>query len=244
MDNIYTDEEIERCTIRNRREIIFLLRGLIKRGERISVLFQEGKQSFLTVVLDVSDKNDQLYFDVSGSNEINQLFLKAEQCTFATFVEGIRIQFSVAKSKEMTLHGERVFAAALPGSMLRLQRREFYRLHLPTIKPFTCRIRRGTPEETLLPLHDVSVGGIGLRSSRLPDYEQLEKLDNCWIDLHEGGMINVTLEVRYISEITSHAGRPHWHLGCKFVNLSPLNETLIQRFMGRVEAEIRALSAG
>jgi hypothetical protein len=33
-------------------------------------------------------------------------------------------------------------------------------------------------------------------------------------------------------------------MGCRFINLTPLNETLIQRFMARTEAERKALSAG
>jgi c-di-GMP-binding flagellar brake protein YcgR len=244
MDNTYTDEEIERCTLSNRREIVFLLRGLIKRGDRVSVIFQEGRQSFLTVLIDVSAEDGFLYFDVSGSPEINQAFLKAEHSTFTTVVEGIRIQFSTKKCRETTLRGERVFAASLPQSMLRLQRREFFRLQLPTVKPFVCRIRRGTPGEKTLPIHDISVGGIGIVSPHPLDYEQMELLENSWVDLAETGVLAVTLEVRYISEIANRTGRPHWHLGCKFVALSPLNETIIQRFMAKIEAERRALSAG
>lgn len=244
METTYSDEEIERCTLRNPREIIFLLRDLVKRGERISVLFQEGRQSFLTVLIDVSEEKKQLYFDIGGSDETNRAFLKAEQCTFNTFVESIRIQFSVQQCREMTLRGERVFAAPLPKSILRLQRREFFRLQLPTTKPFNCRIRRGTPQEENHPLYDISVGGIGIHSAKPIDFTQLEILENCWIDLHDKAMLNVTLEVRYVNALESRTGKPLWHLGCKFINLSPLNETLIQRFMARIEAERRALSAG
>ena len=243
-NNTYSEEELERCTLRNRREIVFLLRSLIKRNERLSVLFQEGRQSFLTVLIDLSEGHDQLYFDVGGSNEINQLFLKSEQSTFTTFVDGIRVQFQVTKSHEMTLRGERVFAVPLPKSILRLQRREVFRLQLPTTKPYTCRIRRGTPEETLLPLHDISVGGIGVLSTKPLDYQPLEKLESCWIDLHESGILNVALEVRYVNPLESRTGKALWHLGCKFIDLTPLHETLIQRFMAKIEAERRALSAG
>ena len=55
-------------------------------------------------------------------------------------------------------------------------------------------------------------------------------------------MLQVTLEVRYLRPIESRTGKPLWHLGCRFVNLSPLNETLIQRFMARLEAEHKALA--
>ena len=74
-------------------------------------------------------------------------------------------------------------------------------------------------------------------------YAQLEKLENCWIDLRESGMIHCALEVRYINAMASRTGKSLWHLGCKFITLSPSDETLIQRFMARIEAERRALAA-
>jgi len=57
-------------------------------------------------------------------------------------------------------------------------------------------------------------------------------------------MIRCTLEIRYINAMESRTGKRLWHMGCKFVNLPPADETMIQRFMGRIEAERRSLAAG
>ena len=243
METNYSDEEIERCTLTNPHEIVFQIKSLVKRGDRISVIFQEGRQSFLTILLDVSAKDGLFYFDIGGSNEINQAFLKAESCTFSTFIEGVRIQFPAKKCHEAKWGGDLVFAAPIPTRMLRLQRRELFRLQLPSTKPFTCRMRRGSPHEEQLPLHDISVGGLGILSTAPLDYTQLEKLDNCWLDLRESGMIRCVLEVRYINAMESRTGKPLWHMGCKFINLPASDETLIQRFMAKIEAERRALTA-
>ena len=244
MENNYSDADIERCTLTNPHEIIFLIRNLIKRGDRMSVIFQEGRQSFLTILLDVSPITGLVYFDIGGSNEINQAFLKATTCSFSTFVDGIRIQFSAKKCLQAQLAGAPVFAVPIPASLLRLQRREVFRLQLPTTKPYTCRVRRGSPKEQLMPLHDISVGGIGIHSTNPLDYVQTDKLENCWIDLRESGMISTALEVRYVISQESRTGKPLWRMGCRFVDLPPSDETLIQRFMARIEAERRALSAG
>ncbi|HJV92976.1 MAG TPA: flagellar brake protein [Azonexus sp.] len=243
MNNTYTDEEIERCTLRGVREIAFQLRGLIKQGERISVTFDGGQQSFLTVLIDVSEDNAHLYFDVGGSDEINRAYLRADHCVFTSVVNGIRIQFSAPQGREAKLRGERVFAAPVPKSLLRLQRRDVFRLQLPSAKPYICRIRRGTPEEKELPLHDISIGGIGILSYEKLEFEPLEVLENCWIDLRDSGALALALEVRYINPLESRTGKQLWHMGCRFLKLSALNETLIQRFMGRLEAERRAMQA-
>ncbi len=244
MENNYSEEEIEHCTLTNPHEIVFQLKSLIKRGDRVSVIFQEGRQSFLTILLEVSSREGLFYFDIGGSSEINQAFLKVENCIFTTYIEGIRIQFAGKHCRETKLRGEPVFAAQIPRSMLRLQRRELFRLQLPSTKPFTCRVCRGSPQEALLTLHDISVGGVGILSKTPLDYAQLERLDNCWLDLRESGMIHCALEVRYINAMEGRTGKPLWHMGCKFINQPPSDETLIQRFMARIEAERRVLAAG
>ena len=243
MNNAYTDDDLRRCTLSGRREILFQLRSLIRQNERVSVSFDEGRQSFLTVLIDVFEDEGYLTFDIGGSEETNRAFLKAERCVFVGVVEGIRIQFSAPQARKITINDEQVFAVALPRSLLRLQRREAFRLQLPTIKPFICRIRRGSPEEAALPLYDISVGGIGVKVAEPIEYEPMAILENSWIDLRDSGMLAVTLEVRYVMSTESRTGKKLFHMGCRFLNLSPLNETLIQRFMAHIEAERRALLA-
>lgn len=244
MNHAHTDEELERCTLTGQREIVFQLRTLIRHNERVSVIFDEGRQSFLSVLIEVSENNNALYFDIGGSDEVNTAFLKSERCQFQCNIEGIRIQFTGRSPRIVSLRGEKVLAIPLPTSLLRLQRREAYRLSLPTSKPYICRIRRGTPEEAEFPLYDISVGGLGIQVTEQPSLEPMTVLESCWVDLREFGMLNVNLEVRYIRESQSRTNKTIWHVGCRFVNISPNNETLIQRFMARLEAERRALSAG
>ncbi|MEO8410228.1 MAG: flagellar brake protein, partial [Propionivibrio sp.] len=244
MANTYSDEDIERCTLREQREILFQLRTLIRQNERVSVSFDEGRQSFLTVLIDISADKSLLYFDIGGSAETNRAFLKAERSVFACVIEGIRIQFSVRQARKTTLADEDVFVVAMPSTLLRLQRRESFRLQLPTVKPYLCRIGRGTANEKALPVYDISVSGIGIQTSEPPGFEAMDRLANCWIDLHDSGMLHVTLEVRYIMVSESRSGKSLHHMGCRFVDLPPPDEMLIQRFMARVETERRALSAG
>jgi len=244
MTDHYTDEDFERCTLSGRREILFQLRSLIRQGARVSVTFDEGRHSFLTVLIDVSESDNALYFDIGGSDETNRAFMKAERSQFATVVEGIRLQFSAKRASMTTVNGEQVFAVTLPTSMLRLQRREAFRLQLPSSKPYICRVRRGSPQEIALPIYDISVGGLGIVVAEQLAYDAMEMLENCWIDLRESGMLAVALEVRYIMAKDNRSGKVHWHMGCRFVKASPANETMIQRFMARIEVERRALSVG
>lgn len=244
MSNTQTEEDLERCTLSGRREILFQIRNLIRQKTRVAVTFDEGRQSFLTVLIDLSEENDQLFFDIGGSEETNRAFLKSERCQFSAVVEGIRIQFSGRQPQQLRRDGEQVLAVSLPKTLLRLQRRDAFRLQLPTTKPYICRIRRGTPDEQALPLYDISVGGVGIQLGEEPRLEAMQRVENCWLDLRESGIFPVTLEIRYITITESRLNKPIWHVGCKFIKLSPAHETAIQRFMAKIEVERRALSAG
>lgn len=239
----YTDEDIERCTLRERREVLFELRSLIRHNERVSVSFDEGRRSFLTVLIGISEESGVLYFDIGGSDETNRAYLNADRSLFACTVDGIRIQFSAPQARKTKTGGDDAFAVPLPKSLLRLQRREAFRLQLPTSKPYVCRACRGTAREIALPLYDISVGGIGIQVTDPLPFETLERLENCWIDLHESGMLHLTLEVRYVSSTESRTGKTRFHMGCKFIDLRPADESIIQRFMARIETERRALTA-
>lgn len=49
-----TTEELEKFTTNNRREILFYLHQLINDVERVSVIFKDGKETVLTVLLDIN----------------------------------------------------------------------------------------------------------------------------------------------------------------------------------------------
>lgn len=241
MPNLYTDEEIERCTLSDRREIVFQLRNLLRKKEWISVSFAEGQQHFLTVLVDVSEKNDRCYFDIGGSKGLNEKFLAADSCLFSSTLDGIRIHFSGAAPRLARLKGEEVFSVPLPKSLIRLQRRDSYRLQLPSARPYYCHVQTEDTEEMVLPLYDISVGGFGVQvASKLP-FEPLDRFEDCWIDLREQGKLNVIAEVRYIMPTENRARKPVWHMGCQLISPALADETTLQRFIARVEVERRSL---
>lgn len=54
----------------------------------------KGSESFLTVLIDVSEDRDRLYLDIGGSDDTNRAFLNSRRCQFSAIVDGIRIQFA------------------------------------------------------------------------------------------------------------------------------------------------------
>ena len=243
MSAIYSDEEIKRCTLTGRREILFYIRLLIRNSPRIIVTFEEGLQSFPSLLVDVSADESTLYFDLSGSELSNRALLQSSLIQCSGSNEGIPIQFSSGRPKlSRAPGGAQAFAVPMPTSMLRLQRRDTFRLPLPSAKPYLCHLR-GLPEEVILPVSDISIGGLRLLLTEEPTFEPLQRIEQCLLDLRDFGALPIDLEVRYIQSGQGSQNKPLWALGCCFYRLSSAMETSIQRFMAKIEIERRALAA-
>lgn len=227
-------------TTNNPREIAFHLHQLINDGDRISIMFNEGRDTLLTVLLDVDEENEQLIFDWGGSEETNRRFLRNERNIFVASPHGIRNQFVTGQARETSYEGRRAFGVALPKKYMRLQRREFFRLVLPITQRPRCIVRLAEGREIDFAVINIGIGGVGLES---PDTglscEIGQVLPDATIDLKDAVVMHLDLEVRH-RELVPRANRQVSHVGCRFVHLSPAYEHELQKFITQVQRAERA----
>jgi len=239
-----TSEELEHFTTNNRREIVFYLNQLINDGERVSVVFDGGNETVLTVLLRVDEEKNQLLFDWGGSELSNARLLRSDRNLFVCAPHGVKNQFSTGAVSETVFKGRRAFATRLPDSYTRLQRREFFRLILPMTRRPLCRIPRNAGEMIELSVINISIGGIAAEMpGGKPPFEIGEILQGASIELKGIGTMTVDLVVRNHSEV-QRGGKTHGRIGCNFVNLGNAKEHLLQRFITDVQREERARLGG
>lgn len=239
-----TAEELEKFTTGHRREILFYLHQLINDGERVSVVFNEGEETVLTILLDIDESRDLLFFDWGGSEKTNQKLLASERNFFICTPQGVKNQFATGTIRESSFQGRRAFVTPLPGQYTRLQRREFFRLTLPITRRPVCTIRRDGLSSLTLTVIDISIGGLAAELAggglNIGLGQILRKVR---IDLKSGGILEVDLEVRNIADI-QRSGKTATRIGCHFVQLSHAFEHQLQRFITDVQREERARLGG
>lgn len=241
MSTTVTQENLDDYTITFRREIVFYLRQLINDGDRVSIMFNEGREALLTVLLDVDEEGNRLIFDWGGSEDSNQRFLKSERNIFVASPQGIRNQFATGPAREISYNKRRAFAVALPDKYIRLQRREFFRLVLPMTRRPPCRVKLGPQEqEFMFSVIDIGIGGVGLESpvTSLP-LAIGETMKGALIDLKGATVMRLDLEVRSLGQL-ARGSRQVGHVGCRFARLSAGQEHEIQKFITQVQREERA----
>ncbi|WP_157670582.1 flagellar brake protein [Chitinibacter sp. GC72] len=241
---IHTEQDIAPFLLKTPLEIAYVLRLLEQAHSNIAIYFNTGHDMMLTRILSADAKAKQFVFDISGHEPTNAALLLADKLLFVGDLDGVKIQFSTVKPGRVLFEGKTAFMVSLPNDMVKLQRREFFRLTTPISSPYTIALPLASGSLTL-ELHDISLGGVGLW---LKD-EQQKKLFNLGdvvhkasIDLGTAGRIQADIELRNLHTVYLKQGMTRWMLGVQFMNLSRANESLLQKLMVQLEREQKALT--
>lgn len=241
---LHADDEA-RFLLRDPREILQLLKSLISARALTTAHLEPGSQSFLTVILDLIEANGALLIDGSKDEAINKQIEAAERITCITQLDRIRIQFALSGATRSDRDDGPVFAAPLPTEVLRLQRRDFYRLSMPVTHAVTCAIPMPLPgggQKTVsLRILDISGGGIAVvvPPSDFP-FEPGMEFSGCELKLPEVEPIRAQLTVRNLFRLVTRNGVEMFRAGCKFSVLPAHAESVIQRYILKVERERNA----
>lgn len=236
--------------VSSRREIITLLRALQERKQILTMHADGGADSVITQVLELDEESGIVVIDRAPSNAVNERMLEGENIAFETVLDNIRILFFAPRLSECIYGDLPALCIDLPTSVVRLQRREHYRVPTPIANPIRCTIQ--IPQENgnmastvVVPLQNVSGGGIAIvDEKRLLDNTVGRIYHNCRIDLPGGTLVVATLQVRNCYDTTLANGKTTRRIGCLFVDLPKPMLAAVQRYITKLEREQNARATG
>jgi c-di-GMP-binding flagellar brake protein YcgR len=235
-------DDYSRYALESRTEIIFRLRELAMGGEMLAAYFNQGRDFILTTLLEVKPDHEIFIYDYGTNEELNQKLVDSEKIIFVGNPGGVRMQFICNAARKIKYGGRSAFISNIPRQMVRMQRREFYRVPLPLSKKLQCIIPNHNGERLELTVRDISVGGVSLvGDEHLSDAKSLDRMSRCRIVLDEFGEISCDLEIRHVAQFTKRNGGQETRLGCMFMGITPVMQAMIQRYMVHLEQERRAL---
>lgn len=221
----------------NRIEIIRALRSLIQQRAMVNAFFNMDNDMVLTSIIAVDADNDLVYLDYGPNDTLNRRMTQGE-VTFMSSPGSVKIQFSVPRVTVAVYEGAPAFRMPVPEKMLLLQRREFHRVDTPVANPIICEIPSPRGGVVKLPLSDLSVGGISMTIGHTEADVLFPKgtiIPGCRMAIPEMGMLEFTLNVQAVFPITRKDGTKVPHIGCAFVDLRLPLESMIQRYMIKLE---------
>ena len=234
--------------VHSQLEIAMILGTLAKTGGMVTAYFGSGNDFILTSIAAVRPEHDALYVDYGADADANQRALQSRRIMFVAVQDRIKIQFAAESLQPARLGGREVFRMALPQTLLRLQRREYFRIATPVTRPLVCAIPPQSELESAperVTIIDISCGGIAVLDSSQPSYvETGMRLNGCRIALPELGAVATDLVIRSTYELTFRNGAKHRRAGCEFADMRERDRALIQRYINRLERERKDRAGG
>ena len=230
-----------RFRIGSRVEIAFILRAMMKSSALVTAYFGNGKDFVVTALLDVNPEAGMLVLDSGSNPQLNERLLRSQRVSIVSSQDGVKVQFELSSIEATSFEGRLAFRALFPPNLLKLQRREYYRLPTPILNPLKCQLPAETGGVVETTIGDISLGGVSLIGQ--PPGIKLEPgklFDNCRIILPDVGTVNIGLLVRNSFPMTLRNGSVTRRTGCAFVDLPPNQEAMIQRYIIKLERDRRA----
>ncbi|MCU6502634.1 flagellar brake protein [Rugamonas sp. A1-17] len=246
----FQDAELENWhdfEVESRKEITSLLRGIGEKNQLIRMLIHGEADVCVTSILEVDEPHNTVYLDCSIDREQNKRILASRRLSFETTLDKVRILFAADRVEAATWQGNPAFKIAVPPTLIRLQRREYYRISTPVTNP--VRVLIPLPDElggnTTFPLADISCGGIAILDNKMMLGDAIGRnYADCRIDLPEIGQVATSLQIRNSLDLTLLNNKTNRRLGCEFVGISRGMLSYVQRYITKLERERNARIAG
>lgn len=215
------------------KEIEFILLNIVKSGSRIALYYSEENDFILTRMLDVNATG--LWLEQRPKTTENTPVLESQKLILVSSHGQVKVQFSTEHATATNYQDRPAFFIALPESIYRLQRREYYRLITPVTNPLLCVIydkQAAAKPHCEVTIMDISGGGVGLTCTEqdivlVPG----QTYENCKIELGDIGEFVGTIEVKNLAVLTTPTGETVRRAGCEFKNLDGTSTILLQRYV-------------
>jgi len=239
---------LEKFLLYGHRQICRLLQEMVSSRALISVHLFPCGLSFLSNIITLSENEDWVFLDTSSNETIFRRSLEAERLICVTQLDKICVQFRLSNVTEIPLEGRPALAAPVPKEILRLQRRDAFRLQVPFSHNLKCILpaqehehgQKGRKKSIEASVINISVGGLSLEipfGKTVPAVG--DQINGCYLKLSDK-LVSVDLEVRNQGRHLLANGKEILRLGCSFVSLPTQTANQIQRYIYHIERELRA----
>lgn len=230
-----------RFTIYAAAEVAHVLKQTMQTRQLVTA-YLDGSQDFsLTSVLAVLPDSNEVLLDRGPDQAANKRLLAAKKVMLVTSHDQVKVKFAASNVQEVQYQGYPAFRIAMPHWVVRVQRREYYRIATPISKPLICTIplpQRGPGVQAETIVLDISCGGVALMDNHDALKFQIgEKYEQCRIGLPEAGTLIISLEVRNAFDTPLKNGLSFRRCGLRFLDLKPSSENLVQRYIMHLERQ-------
>lgn len=241
-----SDSEKEEFSIVSAKEIEAILEDMAENVSRAALYYNDASSYILTTVMGADDSG--FWLEQGPNSTENKHITESDDLFFVSSHLTAKVEFATGQAYNVEYDGYPAFYFYMPEKIYRLQRRECFRLDLPSSEQLRCTIpvqpdksTSGKQQLYQIPIVDISVGGVKLSCAESTlDPEEGQVYENCQIDLPNVGKINVTLTVRSLYIQITKSKQTIKRAGCEFTRIDGSTSIMLQRYVTNLQRAARA----
>jgi c-di-GMP-binding flagellar brake protein YcgR len=236
---VFSNNEDNEFLIHSKNEIQNILQTIFERGTRAALYYNEGNSFVLTMLLDAGEEG--VWIDPPSNQLDNRNILNSNRIIFVSTHNQAKVQFVTNGARQAIYDGRNAIFISLPPKLLRLQRRDYYRLAAWPQNPLKCVINPLSDLKQIkheVTIMDISIGGIAIVcQERVLELTPGNTYPNCEIELPGIGTLTATVQVKNTFEVTARTGEKIRRAGCVFVKLDGAATNLLQRYVAHMQRQ-------
>jgi len=224
--------------------IAHLLRRMVEQRSMLEAGLPGTGPGMLSAVLDVDERRRQMVLDATPHASVERVALAQPQLSFSARVDRVDVSFTTGPLQKISFEGMPAYRAPFPETMRYLQRREFFRIEVPSAHPAYCQLlvpadEDHPPRDLRTRIFDISAGGL---SVFVPIGEEKAlasgaRFTSSKLMLPESSPIPLGLRVKRVFRINRRGVMSQTCAGCEYINLSAVAQSTIQRYLMRLDRE-------
>lgn len=234
---VFTSDKENDFLLQDPKEILAVLRDVAAHKSRVAMYYNDDNSMILTLLLAVDEQG--IWVDASPNPRDNRHIERSRRIVFVSTHHHCKVQWVSSEITEGLYQNAAAFYLPLPRKLLRLQRRNYYRLLTPEPNALRCIIRPQPEQQHVcheVTIMDISLGGVALicREDGVLLTPGVVYRD-CEIELPDVGKVQADIEVRNIFVVTDRRGEVRRRAGCLFVQPSRETTFKLQRYVALMQ---------
>jgi c-di-GMP-binding flagellar brake protein YcgR len=238
------DFESSDLLIRSALEVHFVLRTVRDRRALLALHLPDNNDMLFTSILQVDGERGDVVLDYPNDEAGIRRALAADTVVCTTTHEDVKIQFKCEALRKIRFDGREELCCDIPDAVLRVQRRNTFRVQTPQENPLKCVIT--LPPGALPATAEVTVLDVSCCGVAVIDHHPMLAMDpgafydTCRLELPGVGEIEFSMRVRDVHDYTLRNGLTCRRAGCEFVDMPEAMIMVVQRYIIQVEREQNA----
>lgn len=205
---------------------------LAAHGDAISIYAMGSREAVLARILSVDPELPHFVLELNEGAS-----LQPGKLTFVSVLGNAKMQFRLSNTEWKSLPGKpQLIPMTFPETCTVMNRRAFERLETPVGANFLASFELNGTTAYEIAIYDFSLGGIGLRCSKLEAKGLLRgrKVREVVLDMGEASITVAEMEIRITRAFRSFLLGEQLHIGCKFLSLAPEEEDKLKNVVEQV----------